>query len=244
MERSKYIIALAIVFISVVQLKASYKADIYNAYISSNMGKWKKVIDEMNQQKIKSNEFVLELLNYQYGYIAWCIGNDKDKLAEQYLELGFENLEKLEKSAYKLSMVNAYKSAFYGYRIGINPFKAPFIGPKSIECAKLSIKQDEKNPFGYIQFGNAQFYMPAIFGGSKTVAIEYFSKAEKLMEIDAESIKFDWNYLSLVALIGQAYSETKQYNKAKEYFDKILIVEPNYLWVKDELYPELLKKIN
>jgi len=243
MVRTKYIIVWIIIFFSTGQVKASYKKEIYDAYISNNMGKWKKVIDEMDQQKIKSNEFVLELLNYEYGYIGWCIGNKKDELAEQYLTRGYKNLERLEKSAYKLSMVNAYKSAFYGYRIGLSLMKAPFIGPKSVDCAKLAIKQDEKNPFGYIQFGNAQYYMPTVFGGSKTLAIEYFRKAEKLMETNAESIKDDWNYLNIVAIIGRSYTETQQYTKAKEYFDRILKVEPNYSWVKKELYPELLKKM-
>jgi len=224
-------------------MRADYKSDIYQAYISNNMGKWKNVIDEMDKKSNKSNEFLMELLNYQYGYIAWCIGNKKDKLAQQYIDLGDKNIQILEKANYKISLVNSYKSAFYGYKLGLNKLQAPFIGPKSVECSKLAMQQDDKNPYGYIQYGNSQYYMPAFFGGSKKVAVEYYEKAKKLMELDENQIKQDWNYISLLTIIAQAYTELKFYKTAQTYYEKILRIEPGYLWVKNELYPELLKKI-
>jgi tetratricopeptide (TPR) repeat protein len=208
------------------------------------MGNWKSVIDEMNQQQTKDNDFLFELVNYQYGYVGWCIDMDNDDQAEEYLSLAEENIEMLEKAGYKLSLVNAYKSAFYGFRIGLNIFKAPFIGPKSVACAESAMKLDEKNPYGYIQYGNSQYYMPATFGGSKTVALAYFTKAQLLMETDEDQLKEDWNYLTLLSMIAKAHTELKDYASAKACYEKILRIEPNILWVRNELYPELLKKIN
>lgn len=242
MERSKYIIAMLLLFCH-FNVSASYKSQIYNTFISNNMRSWGKVIDEMQQLKNKSNEFKLELINYQYGYIGWLIGVKNDDLAEKYLDLAEDNLESLENAKYSLSMVNAYKSAFYGYRIGLNVLKAPLLGLKCLDCAKLSIKLDEKNPFGYIQYGNAQYYMPPIFGGSKIEALKYFKKAEALMEVNKEGIIEDWNYLSILTLIAQSCIATNKYDEAKKYFQKILKIEPNYMWVKNELYPQFLQKI-
>lgn len=242
MERSKYIIAILLLFCHLT-ISASNKSKIYTAFISNDMPSWGKVIDEMQLQTNKSNEFKLELINYQYGYIAWCIGVKNDDLAEKYLALAEEHLESLEKAKYNLSMVNAYKSAFYGYKIGLNVLKAPFLGLKSLDCAKLAIKLNAQNPFGYIQYGNAQFYMPAMFGGSKTEALEYFRKAEELMELDKAGIVEDWNYLSILTLITQSLIATNNYDEAKVYFQKLFKVEPNYLWVKNELYPQFLKKL-
>jgi len=230
-----------LMFLSFSNLNATYKSDIYDAYISNNMGKWKNTIDEMNRQQNKSNEFILELLNYQYGYIGWCIGNKKNKLAGAYIELGQKNIQILEKNNYKISMVNSYKSAFYGFRIGLNKLQAPFIGPKSVDCAKLAMKQDNKNPYGYIQYGNSEYYMPSMFGGSKKVALEYYEKAVKIMESNPEQAKEDWNYLSLLTIIAQAYTELKYNKSAKAIYEKILQIEPNFLWVKNELYPNLLR---
>ncbi len=243
MERQKYFVVFLFMFFSFSITGASYKSDVYRAYTGNDMTLWKKVIDEMNLQKVKSDKFRLELLNYQYGYIAWCIGSKKSDLAEPYIKLGETNILVLEKSGYKPSWVNAYKSAFYGYKIGLNIFKAPFIGPKSVDCAKLAMKQDDKNPYGYIQYANSQYYMPAAFGGSKSEALKYYLKAEKLMENNKDQIKEDWNYLSLLSMVAQAYTELNDYRSAKVYYLKILSIEPNFLWVKNELYPELLKKI-
>jgi tetratricopeptide (TPR) repeat protein len=222
---------------------ASYKTDIYAAYIGNNMLQWKVTIDKMNNEKIKTNEFILELVNYQYGYIGWCIGNGKDKEAENYLKLATENIEMLEQKGFNPSEISAYKSAFYGYEIGINKMKAPFIGPKSIKYSKLSMELNPQNPMGYIQYGNSQFYMPTMFGGSKKEAVEHFIKAKKLMETDKTKIKNDWNYLSLLTLIGQSYAEMEDYQNAKIYYEKALAVEPDFLYVKLELLPDLIKRM-
>lgn len=243
MERKKYLTLFILFLFGLMSINASNKTEIYKAFISNDMSLWKKTIDEMHQQKSKTNDFRLELLNYQYGYIAWCIGNKKSELAEFYIDLGEKNIHLLEKTAAYNSLVNSYKSAFFGYRIGLNKLKAPFIGPKSVECAKLAIKLDAKNPYGYIQYANSQFYMPPVFGGSKKIALDYFTKARILMERNQSKIIQDWNYLSLLTMIAKSYSELKDFNNAKLYCEKILKVEPDFLWVKNELYPELLKKI-
>lgn len=243
MERKNYLILNVWFLFGFLSIYASNKTEIYKAYISNDMNLWKKTIDEMNPQKSKSNDFRLELLNYQYGYIAWCIGNKKSETAESYIELGEKNIQVLEKTNGYASLVSSYKSAFYGYKIGLNKLKAPFIGPKSVECAKLAMKQDTSNPYAYIQYANSQFYMPAVFGGSKKLALDYYLKAKSLMEQNPKETIEDWNYLSLLSMIAKTYTELKDFNQAKSYYEKILKIEPDFLWVKNELYPDLLKKI-
>ena len=244
MERKKCTFILIITFISIssLSLSAQYKATIYNAYISNNMNEWKKTIDKMQQQEKKSDEFLLELINYQYGYIAWCLGNNEKKQAKKYLTLAEENLENLEKLSLYPSYVSAYKAAFYGYSVGLNKLKAPFVGPKSIDAAIQAMKENPNNPYGFIQYANAQFYMPPIFGGSKSEALEYYKQAQSIMEKDKDKLKKDWNYLSLLTNMAQAYTEIKEYDKADEYYKHILTIEPNFNWVKNELYPNFIKR--
>lgn len=243
MERSKYILTLILSTLIFQSLVANYKSDIYSAYINGDMSKWKNIIDQMNQQQEKMNDFLLELTNYQYGYIGWSIGNQKKKEAEKYLKKVEENLKILEKANYNMSVVNSYKSAILGFYIGLDKYKAPILGIRSIDCAKSAIALDKKNPFGYIQYGHCLFYMPSLFGGSKQEALTYFKKAEELMRLNENQFKNDWNFLSLLALIGQSYMILKNYKQAKVYYEKALTTEPGFLWVKKELYPDLLKKI-
>lgn len=243
MEAAKYIIIiLLIVHAGTVTSGNQYKADIYNAYITNNMNRWKEIIDTMELAKVNSEDFLTELVNYQYGYVAWCIGNEQSSSARQYLSLAEKNLELLSKHA-SASIVNAYRSAFYGFKIGLNKLRAPVYGPRSIRFARLAIEEDEMNPMGYIQYANAQFYMPPIFGGSKTEAIIYYKKAQELMEQKESQIENDWNYLNLLTVIAQAYESTGQYNQALQYYEKILMTEPGFEWVKDELYPKLKEKL-
>lgn len=238
MERKKYI--LIALFVSLcVSVFGQTNMKIYKAYIQGNMVAWKT---HMDSHKANTNEQKLNLVNYQYGYIAYCIDQDKDDEAEKYLAKAETLLAELKKQQYEISMVNAYKSAFVGFKIGLSPYKAPFIGQESLDFAKKSVAQNGSNYFGYVQLGNIAFYTPAMFGGSKADAMKHYLKALELLEKNPALLKDNWNYLNLLATIINAYYEIGNYGKAKHYCIKTLEIEPNFDWVKNVLYPKTLKK--
>jgi len=239
-----YIISCALVMSFLFKVQGNDKLRIYNAYVHNDMKTWKHLIDSIQKAKKTTSEILLTLVNYQYGYIGWCIGTDNDKEAEAYISLVENNLALLEKSNYRLSMVYAYKSALYGYKIGMSPIRAPYYGPRSIQYAKNSLQLNEDNYFALMQAGNIHFYMPRIFGGSVNEAIRYFLKAKTMMEKDNADIHQNWNYLHLLTLIAQAYSKADNYQAAKRYCDLILKIEPEFQWIKDELYDDILQKLN
>lgn len=243
MERKSCTLIVILILVPML-LAASWKIRIYRAYIGNDMPEWKATMDEMETQKNNDPAYLAELVNYQYGYIGYCLGVDDDDAAETYLYRAEKNMEQLEQLGFSSATINAYRSAFFGYKIGLSPIKAPFLGPKSIKAAEQSIQADPENPLGYVQLGHAEFHMPAVFGGSKTKAIEYFQKAEKLMEQNSETwITQNWNYLNLLALIGQSFEALKKYEEAKSYYSKALKAEPGFKWVKDKLLPNLDKKL-
>ena len=244
MERTKHsLIALFMFFVLSVSVSASNKEKIYQAYISNRMNDWQSVIDSMEQNKTESADYLSELMNYQYGYIGYCLAEDDDKKAKHYLDLAENNLEILENKNFDPALVNAYEAAFWGFKIGLSPIKAPIYGRRSIKHADLSLEQNNKLPFAHVQYGNAYFYMPAIFGGSKEVAIEHFLLAIEFMEASPEELKNDWNYLSLLSLTGQSYEELNEFKKAQVIYEKALKFEPNFKWIKEELYPDLKTKL-
>ena len=243
MERSKHKLILIVLLLLTLQIKASYRSEVYSAYINNNMDLWRTVIEKMNAIPEKNNELLLELLNYQYGYIGYCLGFDKKDEARELLQAAQKNLEILEDRKYSLSIINSYKSAFYGFRIALNPITAPVNGFKALDCARTALKLDPEHYLGYVQLGNSEFFMPSTFGGSKKEALEYFLEAKKLIEKNPESLSDDWNYLSLLIVIGQTYTYLKDYLSAKKIYEGILENEPGFLYVKDDLYPKLLKKM-
>lgn len=204
---------------------------------------FKNVIDEMSRENSKDPEILSELLNYQYGYIAWCIGNKKYDEAKKYLIPAEKNTYLLPNTDHYQSIANSYRAAFYGYHIGLNILYATFYGFKSNDCAKAAMKLDMNNPMGYVQYANMQFYMPSVFGGSKSEAIKYYLMAMNIMEKNKEEISKNWNYINLLTIIAQSYALIKDYEKAKQYYEKVLIIEPGFNWVKNELYPDMIKKM-
>ncbi|MCU0462588.1 MAG: hypothetical protein MUF36_11360 [Bacteroidales bacterium] len=224
-------------------LNANYRSEIYFAYVNNKMELWKNVIDRMNAVPEKSNDFILELVNYQYGYIGYCLGYDKKNEAKKYLDLAQKNIDLLEKRNYRLSLVNAYNAAFCGFRIGLNILSVPYNGFRSIDYAETAMGQDTGNYLGYVQYGNIQFYMPKSFGGSKKEGVGYYIKAREILEKDPANLKENWNYLAVLILIGQSYYYLNDYASAKDIYEYILKLEPGFTYVRDELYPQLLNKM-
>lgn len=239
MERKKHLlIVLMIMGISIVA-SSQYRTAIYEAYASGDMKQWKELIHEMDRSKNQQSAYVLELINYQYGYIGWCLGTNRKDEAKYWMEKMEKNMELLEKRKYQPATIEAYRAALIGYKIGLNRARAPFIGGRSIEHAKNAIRLDSNNPLGYIQYGNILFYTPGLFGGSRDESISNYLSAEKKML--ARGVEKDWNYLSLLTSIAESYYKMGEKSKALLYLEKALKVEPAFQWVKNELYPKYSK---
>jgi tetratricopeptide (TPR) repeat protein len=242
MERKKYFLIITF-FVFCTVLFGQNDGSIYKAFISGNMARWKSSMDSIDAVKQKSNKEILDLINYQYGYIAWCISNKYSDQAKRYLGKARENLQLLENKSYNVSMLYAYKAAFIGFDLGLSPLKAPFIGPKSIDYAKKSVTLDPMNPLGYLQLGNIAWYAPKLVGGSKTDAMCYYLKALNLMEKNPDQTVQNWNYLNLFVTLINACSDSGKYQIALEYCLKALAAEPEFDWVKKNLYPQIVKKV-
>lgn len=244
MERAKNLIFGLLLLLITIPASSTNHERIYMAYISNNMADWKLVIDEMALQQDIQLPQLLELINYQYGYIGYCLGTDKKQEAKAYLEKLRGNLDKIADQPQLSAYYHGYMSAAIGFEIGINILRAPFIGGRSVDNAKQAMLDDKNNPLGYIQYANAEYYKPAMIGGSKSTAIEYMELAKRIMEEEQQPTLPTWNYLSLVVQLAQAYSEGGELLKAKKMLDDLLIIEPNFLWVKNDIYPKLLEKLD
>lgn len=242
MERKKYLLIVSLCFMHVLSFGQSNKT-IYQSYITGDMTRWKNAMDSIEDVTNITNKEKLDLINYQYGYIAWCIEKEKIREAEKYINKSEKLITQLEQRRYSLSILYAYKAALIGFKIGISPYKAPFIGSESINLAKQAVTSDSTNTLGYIQLGNIAYYSPKMFGGSKKKAMLYYLKALKLMENDPNKRDYGWNYLNLLSNIINGYFELNQLEKANFYCLKTLSVEPNFEWVKNKLYPQVLKQL-
>jgi len=128
MEGKKYILSVfMLMLLYPVAAESVFSNKIYDAYITGNMSQWKSVLIETEQQKNQSSAFLLEQINYQYGYIGWCLGTNKKTEAKQWMEKMEKNLDILEKRNYQPSMIAAYRGSMIGFKIGLNPLWQYFI---------------------------------------------------------------------------------------------------------------------
>ncbi len=242
MEGKEYLLLTILILLNSSAI-AQNNQSIYQAYVAGNMGQWKSSMDSIDAIERKTSREVLDLINYQYGYIGWCVGIKKNDEAKKLLRKAADALEQLEEKRYNESMIYAYKAAFVGFEILMAPHKAPFIGPKSLGYAKKSITLDASNALAYVQLGNIAYYTPKLFGGSKDEAIKHYLKALKIMGTSSEYSSPNWNYLNLLIALINAYMDTNLYEAAKKYCLKTLALEPGFDWVKNNLYPQVLKNL-
>jgi tetratricopeptide (TPR) repeat protein len=246
MEGKKYRFVILLVSLSIVaSAQNNFQQKVYESFISGDMEGWKNSIDQMENRKSDNGTFLSELVNYEYGYIGWCLGNNEKKQAKFYLEQMENNLKKLKNIEGATALYHAYMSAYYGFRIGLSPWRAPFWGPKSMEHAENALAADSLNFQANTEMGNIWNHMPALFGGSDEKALTYYKKAMDVFEKNEFQPEYKkWLYLNIVATTGQIEYEQKNYSKALQLYQKALKIEPKFKWVKNELLPELNNEMN
>jgi tetratricopeptide (TPR) repeat protein len=233
---------LTVFFMPVVAQSTQQK--IYECYVFNDIATWKQVVDSLQQVKSLTDTQNEALLNYEYGYVAWCLSkkvNNKTE-AEKYLNKAYLHLETLPKTSNYEATVLAYHAAFVAYEIVLSPIKAPFIGSKSIKYAKKALSLDSLNYFAHIQMGNIYYYMPPLLGGSTPKAIKHYTQAKQLMQ-QQHIHQQNWLYMNLLLTIADAYKKEKDWKMVKSCYEEALQMQPNYPYIIENLYPTLQKHL-
>lgn len=248
MERPQYITRLVLVVMTMLLSmplgfsQSTYRDSIYKAYSRGKMDKWYEIMATFEEQITKhgvAEQF--ELIGYYYGYTAWLIGAEKYDTAEVYIDKSEEIIDGLLVASPENATLMAYKGAFIAFTIGISNLKSIYLGPRSMKYINKSLELDSANIQGNIEKGNSMYYRPSAFGGDKTEAITYYLRAVQSFE-KQELVVNNWMYINTLTALGQAYEATDQIQLAKSCYEKIIRIFPNFMWVEEELYPDLLKR--
>ncbi len=250
MERTQHITRLVLVTFTLLLSmqwgfsQSVYGDSIYKAYSRGKMDKWLEIMNKceknVNQHNVAEQ---FELISYYYGYTAWLIGAEKFDTAEVFISKSEELIDALLAETPENPTLLAYKGAYIAFTIGISKLKAIYLGPRSMKYINRSLELDSENIQGNIEKGNSMYYRPSAFGGDKNEAIQYYEKAVESFE-KQELVVNNWMYINTMTALGQAYEATDQIQLAKSCYEKIIRIFPNFMWVEDELYPDLLKRYN
>ncbi len=239
-----YLFAVVFMLNQSVFAQGSFKKDIYDSFLEGRMDKWGETITayDIGPDDYKEIWSLYHVTLAQYGYIAYNLGLEEKDKAEKMLEKAEENVDYMLNKYPSWSEVHALKGALFGFRIALNPMKSVYLGRKSLNSIKKALELDEDDPAGWVESGNAWYYMPDMFGGSPEKALGKYTKAVELFEANQQKLKYNWLYLNTLTLVAKCYEDMEEYDMADLTYQKILLIEPDFSWVKDELYPKFKER--
>ncbi len=213
---------------------------IYKAYVGSDMSIWEKALVDLEQayEKSPSDDLLYDVLLAQYGLIGYYLAIDDNRRGRAKLDKAREYLEVLHQAKDYEAEAMLFQAAFNAFRISLRPWLGVNLGPQSERLINDAIGMKTSYPRAWVEKGNLLYFAPAIFGGSKTKAIDHYSEAIRLMEANMQN-NHRWLYLSTLVGLARAYEKTGDYEMAIATLEKSLTFEPNFLWVKDEVLPEI-----
>ncbi|MBQ7388816.1 MAG: hypothetical protein IJW01_05570 [Paludibacteraceae bacterium] len=236
----KKIVSLCTCFYPFLLLSAQINHNLmFKAYLSGDLSYWGKAL-RLAEKSDMSLDLLKQITNYEYGYIPWCLDKKEDEEAKLYLDKFARHIDMLEEKEGKTSSVFVYRSAYNAYCLSFNRWKFATYASRAIEFSNKAVQTDENNPLALSLKGNVEFYSPAMFGGSKKKALEYFQKAINAFE-EKNLVNNNWNYVATMLCYAQAYDKQGEKKKAKEVCQKILSIAPTFTYVRDTYYPQLVK---
>jgi len=216
----------------------TYRSSIYDSYARGEMNGWRAAIEEMEKEyeRSGSDELLHELLLSQYGFIGYCLKEDMKKEASYHLARARENLETLKDNNPGSAELMALEGAFLGYEMGIHKLKAMVLGPKAKQKIDGAVEKDPNTVRTLLEKANQLNFSPKIVGGDTEEAIEYYIKAVRLIETDAENLAKNWIYVNTVVVLANAYEQLGYNSRACALYEKLIDYDSNIEWVKNDLY--------
>jgi tetratricopeptide (TPR) repeat protein len=167
-------------------------------------------------------------------------------MIKKYVHDGIEHLNASIKFNENFAESHALLGSMLGQKIGISPWRAFYLGPRSGSAIKKAVEIEPQNPRAYLIAGISALFTPKIFGGGENKSRLHLEKAARLFEeFQPESPIFpDWGHEEAYAWLGIVASRMDSLDLAEYYFKKSLDVNPDFGWVKYHLLPEIQKKMD
>ena len=244
MKKIIYIIAL-VIFISNLSFASgilSSKVKLYDAYINGNTQTWTYVIKDLEKSyKNSDNIFILfELTKSQYGYMGFLIDRMEYDNARKIISDTEQNIKKLLKYNPDWADVHGLNAGVYGFKIILFPTQVVINGPKGKDYLNKAISFNELSPSIIVEMANYKYHTPSLLGGDIDEAIQYYEYAIKLFELTNQT-KNNWQYINTMVWLAISLDKKGKSFKAKKVLEDVLEKEPGFTWVKNDLYPTILR---
>jgi len=176
-----------------------------------------------------------------YRLVSFYFSKEDKESARKYIDDGIEHLKQSITLNDKFAEAFSLLSSLYGNKIGTNPLLGMTLGPQSGKSMNEAIRLESTNPRTYLIAGWSAYFTPKMFGGGKDKATENFEHAISFFDSAKvqNPILPDWGEAEAHAWLGSVYLDQVKFEAARKEFERALVIDPNYGWVKYVLMPKL-----
>jgi len=197
-------------------------------YAIGDLSGWEPEIRKMEIQHSQNFEVMAEALLARYGLMGYLIGSRQNSKAKSLLDETEKLLEAWLKRKPGNARLLSIKAGLVGFRIGLSPMRAPFLGQRNVDAWEEALQNDPAEAMGWLEKGNSLFYRPAMFGGDKKEAEASFRKALQL----SEARECDWLYSFIQVRLYESCKANGKTSEA-ETIRKQLQEKPGYFkWIE------------
>ncbi len=216
---------------------------LVKTYADGTWDSWGVEIAKAERMHLADTESRFMLINLYFGYVGHFIDGEK-------FDLAFEFIHKAEKLLREILVAEpsnitaiSYKGAFLAFRVATNRIKYLTKALEGLSLIYKAYDMDKHNLIAIINKSSALYFLPPVFGGNKSESIRLLNTARTLMEKSGQTVD-NWMYFYTLIFIGRGYEKIGKIAEAKSVFEKVLSLEPEFKWVKYDLYPAVINSIN
>ncbi len=230
---------LSLFWMVALPANSNQNATLYASFVTGDMQAWELEMHRLEKENQQSNEFetTRQLAFAYYGYIGFLFQEKRMGEARDLLDLMEGTLEGLLEKQPENAEILALYGTYFGLRIEVQKWKAPSYGMKSMNYINKAYALDSTHAYVLNEKANLTYHMPAVFGGGVENAVPLLEKSVALAEANPAYIQNNWVYLLAKGTLGKWYVEVGETAKARKLFNELLALEPDFMWVKNELMP-------
>ena len=219
------------------QLKSDYQPRLNRYYVHENMTEWQTLTDSLIEEYNKGKVEAKPIIYMCYALSGYYIGRKKQKKpAEKYVYFGLDRIKEILDKDNSNPIDYSLLGTFYGLKIGVKNYLAPFLAPISFKYQRKSLKRDSTIAFTNVENANCYRYAPKYLGGNLPKAKRLYEKAIKTLESDENFKPQDWYYLNTLINYAACLKVMKLNNEARLVYKKILKHNPEFTFIKEKLF--------
>ena len=184
--------------------------------------------------------YYLALIDYKFCEMNARQGSES--LFDKYYNDALAKIKKLETNKNFEADGKIITAGVYMMKITISPMSAVTLSSKVHALLDEAQGIDPSNPYSYLIRGIMDLNTPEMYGGSPSNALKNFNTSLRLFG-ENDSTLIPWGDVETLAWTGQALEKLGNLESAEFTYKKSLKEEPDFMWVKQSLLPNLEAKL-